>query len=94
MGRSLMSSIQERQAWEMFEFYPAVSSDGVPRAVKRASKSWLPSTPGRLGYLAAERLMERAGFVPASALFIFINIKICVSRARLTDGSLIEQTAL
>jgi hypothetical protein len=33
-----------------------------------------PSTPGRLGDLAAKRLMEWAGFVPASAQSIFINI--------------------
>ena len=39
-------------------------------------------------------MMERAGFVPVSAPSIFINIGIFSSRARLTDGSLIEQTAL
>jgi len=35
-----------------------------------------PSTPGRLGCLAAKRLMELAGFVPVSSLSlpIFINI--------------------
>jgi len=37
VGSSLMSRIQGLQAWEPFAFYPAVSSDGVPRAVKRAS---------------------------------------------------------
>ena len=69
-----MSSIQGLLAWEPFAFYPAVSSDGVPRAVKRASRSGLPGAPGRLGDLAAERLMGWADFVPASALSIFINI--------------------
>ena len=34
------------------------ASGGVPRAVKRAGRAGAPSTPGRLGYLAAERLMD------------------------------------
>jgi len=74
VGRSLISGFQGLLAWESFAFYPAVSFEGGPRAVKRADRSGLPGAPGRLGYLAAERLMGRAGFVPASALPIFINI--------------------
>jgi len=45
---------------------------GMPRAVKRASRSGLPGAPGRLGCLAAERLMVWAGFVPVSALYLFL----------------------
>ena len=50
MGRSLISGFIGFLAWELFKFFLATASDGMPRAVKRASKSWLPSTPGRLGY--------------------------------------------
>ena len=33
-------------------------SGEVPRAVKRAGRAGAPSTPGGLGYLVAERLIE------------------------------------
>lgn len=94
MGRSLISGFLGLLDRKLFKFFLATASDGMPRAVKRAGWSRLPGAPGRLGYLAAERLVELAGFVPASASLIFINIQIFYSRARLTDGSLIEQTAL
>ena len=42
----------------LFASFPAASSDGIPRAVKRAGGAGAPSTPGRLGYLMAERLMD------------------------------------
>ena len=63
MGSSLISGFQGLSAWEPFAFYPAVSSDGEPRAVKRADRSGLPGAPGRLGYLAAEQLMDWASML-------------------------------
>jgi len=59
----LISGIQGQQAWEPFAFAPTVSSSEVPRAGVTRGTNWAPSTPGRLGYLATERLMGLAGFV-------------------------------
>ena len=36
---------------------------GTPRAVKRAGRTWAPSTPGRLGYLGRKMLMVLDGLV-------------------------------
>jgi hypothetical protein len=47
----MMSGFLGFLAWELFKFFLATASDGMPRAVKRAVWSRLPSTPGRLGYL-------------------------------------------
>jgi hypothetical protein len=50
-------------------FFPAASfRRGVPRAVKRAGGDGAPSTPGRLGYLAEEWLMDLGLFFQFSGL--------------------------
>jgi len=43
-----------------------LASGEVPRAVRRAGRAWAPSTPGRLGYLAAEWLMDLGGVCSSS----------------------------
>ena len=49
MGCSLMFGFLGFLAWELFKFFLATASDGIPRAVRRAGRAGAPSTPGRLG---------------------------------------------
>ena len=69
---------------------------GLPvRCETRGSGPEVPSTPGRLGYMMVVRLMDLGRFCSSKCSINFYKYwHIFSSRARLTDGSLIEQTAL
>ena len=47
---------------------PVACSAGIPRAVKRAGRTWAPSMPGRLGYLGRRMLMVLVGLVEPPSL--------------------------